>query len=320
MILFFSCATAQEFVGYVKKLDSIPVAIFQAKVEIREGNDSITTLKTYFDGSYRFIAGKSKTYKLHVTHPGYTDTTFSITTDKKGNPSPATVTVILRKDGMRLLGVIKSKEDDFPIKGATISVKNVMTRKEDRVTTGIDGYYNVRLEYETMYRVSIDKRSPGVMNKYRDTTFYLSTVGFNQPFDYRLDIVLEETEDKVAPNPDYKPVPSKATKPVVEVTGNTADTTKDEELATAVTEKKIIPLEREKEDDTHSYFPDVKTYDIPAETEKKRKAKRKRKQPAVEMVVIGDNEKSPLPKKGKRVKTKPEKKKKKRGQLRDASK
>lgn len=221
LLCFVSAITfvqAQEFIGYVKKFDTSAVAVFQAKVEVTEsGKPAPVILKTYFDGSYKFTPGKSRRYTLHVSYPGYTDTTFTISSDKKGTPSPASVTTVLIKDGMRLLGTIKSKEEDFPIRGATISVKNIMTRKEERVTTDIDGYYNVKLEYETNYRISIDKRSEGVINRFKDTSFYISTVGFNQPLDYRLDISLEPTTEILTPYKDYKPLPSKATKPVIEI-------------------------------------------------------------------------------------------------------
>lgn len=211
-------ATAQStFTGYVKRQDSTVIAAYLAVIEIKENGSNFQTVKSYFDGSYKFSPNKSKTYILRASYPGYVDTTFKITTDKNGVPTPAMVTVVLKKDGMRLLGVIKGKEDDFPIAGAVISVKNVMTRKEDRVTTSIDGYYNIKLDYETNYRISIDKRSPGVINKYQDTAFYISTVGFNQPLDYRLDIALGPSTEFVTPNPDYKPVANQATKPVIEV-------------------------------------------------------------------------------------------------------
>jgi hypothetical protein len=250
IVLLFSASAlhAQEFIGYVKKFDTSAVAVFQAKVEITESNKPVTVVKTYFDGSYKFTPGKSRTFTLHITYPGYTDTTFTISSDKKGIPSPASVTCILRKDGMRLLGTIKSKEEDFPIKGATISVKNIMTRKEDRVTTDIDGYYNVKLEYETNYRVSIDKRSAGVINRFRDTAFYISTVGFNQPLDYRLDIALEPSTETITPYSDYRPVASKATKPVVEVKAATDSAVVTDTLPmadTAIVQQQKDTLDRE---------------------------------------------------------------------------
>jgi hypothetical protein len=313
---------AQEFTGYVKKFDTAAIAAFQAKVEITENNQPVTVIKTYFDGSYKFTPGKSRTYTLHITYPGYTDTTFTITSDKKGIPTPAAVTTVLKKDGMRLLGIIKSKEDDFPIKGATISVKNIMTRKEERVTTGIDGYYNVKLEYETNYRVSIDKRSEGIINRFKDTAFYISTVGFNQPLDYRLDIALEPATDTLTPYSDYKPVPSKATKPVIEVkaekdsaTGSKKEITLPEstpvvikhdstdELESAA--KLKAELEKVKKELAEIKLQNLQNITIESATDtKSRKQKRKKKQYVdyTEVVVIRDTvTESPQPEKGKKA-------------------
>lgn len=182
---------AQEFIGYVKKADSTSSPIFQAKVEITEGDKPFKSLKTYFDGSFRFLPNKNQSYSVKITYSGYTDTTYTVISDKSGRIDVPSITVSLKKDGMRLMGVIKSREEDFPIKGATIVLKNVMTRKEDRITTDIDGRYNFKLEYETNYKVWLDKRSTGIFNLYKDTSFYVSTIGFNQPLDYQLDISLD---------------------------------------------------------------------------------------------------------------------------------
>lgn len=218
---------AQEFIGYVKKFDTVAVAAFQAKVKIT-GEDNLSNfVKTYFDGSFRFTPEKKKTYSIYVSYPGYTDTTFTVSCDKKGVVSPPSVTAVLRKDGMRLVGTIRSAEDNFPVKGATIAVKNIMTQQEQRATTDIDGYFNLKLDYETMYRVYIDKYSPGVANRYKDTSLYVSTVRFNKPVDYRLDILLSNATTKITVPEGYKSdrVPlNKNVKPVVEVKALT-DTT-----------------------------------------------------------------------------------------------
>ena len=208
----------QDFTGFVKKDDTTLAPIYQANVEILQGGHTISTLKTYFDGSFKFTPVKSQAYTVKISYPGYADTSYSVTTDKKANPTPATVTVKLRKDGMRLMGDVRSADENFPIKDVTVVLKNVMTRQEDRQTTGIDGHYNFKLDYETNYRLSIDKRSTGVFNKYRDTTFYVSTIGFNLPLDYKLDILLtkdltQHTEmpsgynaSRVTASKDLKPV------------------------------------------------------------------------------------------------------------------
>ena len=182
---------AQSFYGVVKKNDSLSSPIFQAKVEVAEGDKSFASLKTYFDGGYKFTVNKNQSYIVKISYAGYTDTTFTIKTDKNAKPFPEYMAVRLKKDGMRLLGVLRSREESFPIKEAAITLKNVMTKKEEHITTGIDGAYNFKLEYETNYKVSVDKRSAGILNLFKDTSFYVSTIGFNQPLDYKLDIFLD---------------------------------------------------------------------------------------------------------------------------------
>ena len=194
--LIFVCAqlSAQSFYGVVKKTDSLSSPIFQAKVEVTEDEKPFGTYKTYFDGGYKFNVNKNQTYTVKISYSGFTDTTFTIKTDKAGKPFPEYISVRLKKDGMRLMGMLKSREENFPIKEAAVVLKNVMTKKEDRIITGIDGLYNFKLEYETNYKVSIDKRSIGIYNQFKDTSFYVSTIGFNQPLDYKLDIYLDPVQ------------------------------------------------------------------------------------------------------------------------------
>lgn len=224
MISFCTTVLGQDFYGYVKKADSTFSPVFQAKVEITEGDKPFIILKTYFDGSFKFTPNKNRTYILKISYSGYTDTAYTVTTDKNAKTSVQNITVSLKKDGMRLMGVIKSHEEDFPIKGATIVLKNVMMRKEDRITTDIDGRYNFKLEYETNYKVWIDKGSTGIFNTYKDTSFYISTIGFNQPLDYKLDIVLDELPEPVNLVPKeqeaVKQFYHKNMKPEISETGN----------------------------------------------------------------------------------------------------
>ncbi|HLP49761.1 MAG TPA: carboxypeptidase regulatory-like domain-containing protein, partial [Chitinophagales bacterium] len=184
---------AQDFYGMVKKADSTGTPIYQANVDILEADKPFKSLKTYFDGSFKFALNKIQTYSVKISYDGYKDTTYTFTTDAKGVPSAQNVNVRLKKDGMRLMGVVKNSNENFPISEATVILKNVMTRKEERQTTGINGRYNFKLEYETNYKVSIDKRSAGIINLYKDTSFYVTTIGFNLPLDYKLDIVLDPT-------------------------------------------------------------------------------------------------------------------------------
>jgi hypothetical protein len=227
---FFCLATllcsrlcGQDFTGFVKNDDGSATAIYQAKIEITEAGRVVSSLKTYFDGSFKFSASKNQQYTIHISYPGCVDTAYTITTDNKGRPDPAMVTVKLKKDGMRLVGSVKSAGDDFPIKDVTVIVKNSMTRGEERQTTGVAGRYNFKLDYETNYMVNVDKRSPGVFNKYRDTTVYVATVGFNQPIDYKMDLILipdtrQQVEMPEGYNSSKVPVNTNL-KPIVSLTG-----------------------------------------------------------------------------------------------------
>jgi len=185
------------FTGYVYVLDSIPRAKYMAEITVNDGTSDPLSIKSYFDGSYKVSTVKNKTYNLHIEVAGYKDTTFIITTDKSGQPQPTSLKVVLKKDGIRLTGVLKSIEENFPIANATLALRNIMTRQENRYTTDIDGVYNFKLDYETNYRLSVDKRSEGIANKYQDTAFFISTVGFTQPATFKFDISLNEARKKV---------------------------------------------------------------------------------------------------------------------------
>ncbi len=207
---------AQEFTGYVKRLDTLVIPVYQARVQISCEDKELSNQKTYFNGAYTFATAKNKTYTIKISYPGYADTTFDLTTDKNGKPVTADNTVILHKDGLRFVGVLRGIDKKFPIADATIVLKNIMTRQESRQTTSIDGAYNFKLEYETNYSISIDKHSPGMANKYKDTTFHITTIGFNLPLDYKQDIYVEKL-----PNPEPEDF-SAGRQPFKKTTGNTA--------------------------------------------------------------------------------------------------
>ena len=302
--IFFSCATiyAQDFIGYVKKADSTSSPIFQAKIEITEGDRLFKTFKTYFDGSFKFTPNKSQTYLLKISYSGYTDTAYTITTDKNAKADMQSVTVKLKKDGMRLMGMVKSREEDFPIKGATVVVRNVMTRKEDRITTDIDGKYNFKLEYETNYKVWIDKRSTGIFNVYKDTSFYISTIGFNQPLDYKLDIFLdwvdENTTTPVREGYDASKQPvNKNLKPVISI-ANADNKNEVPKIDTAPlivnnaeAEKQSLKEEEKKvateKKSNKNFLKDVSDTSVIAQ---KQKVKSKKKKEEVDVVIIRDTD------------------------------
>ena len=253
LFILFICTKifAQNFYGFVKRADSTSTSIYQADVVITEEGIPFKTLKTYFDGAFKFSMNKGKSYLIKISYNGYKDTTYTITTNKKGTTSAQNVTIRLSKHGMRLMGAIKNQDEIFPIKDATIVLKNVMTRKEDRQTTSIDGRFNFKLEYETNYRISIDKFSPGIFNKYKDTAFYISTIGFNQPLDYKLDIVLDELlYPAIAARVGYN-FSRQATnkvKPIIEITA-IKKVPDDSTIVSAATDNAIDLVMKEKSDE-----------------------------------------------------------------------
>jgi hypothetical protein len=250
LFLWVNCALAQQqFIGYVYIDDSIARPKFQAEVEVKENEEPPTLLKTYFDGSFKFTPNKNKTYSIKIHVPGFRDTAYTIASNKNAIPEPATWKVVLKKDGIRLTGMVKSVEENFPINEATVVLRNIMTRQEDRFTTGLNGVYNFKLEYETNYRLTVDKRSPGIINMYQDTAFFISTINFNQPATFKFDILLNESRKKVVLPEGYdaerNPV-NKNLKPVVKVIGLADSAAKVENNVVAIpeklAEKEKIPL------------------------------------------------------------------------------
>ncbi|MBS1618155.1 MAG: OmpA family protein [Bacteroidetes bacterium] len=226
LILIFLCsiagAEAQGLLGKITDNDSAATVLFQAEITQYQDGKAIGTYKTYYDGSYRIKVKPNQTYELKVTYPGRSDTTVTITTDKFGTLAIGSLNISLRKNGLRLMGYILDQEDDIPIKDAGIIIRNVMTRKEDKYFTDVNGYYNLKMDFETNYTFKIDKRSPGIINKFQDTSFNISTIGFNQPLDFRLDIRLGPARDFVKERPEYDPYArpdNKNLKPVVQVMG-----------------------------------------------------------------------------------------------------
>ncbi|MBS1686901.1 MAG: hypothetical protein JSS76_19340 [Bacteroidetes bacterium] len=215
-------AEAQGLLGKVTDNDSAATVLFQAQITQYQDGKVVGSYKTYYDGSYRIKVKPNQTYDIKATYPGRSDTTITITTDKFGTLATGSLRIALRKNGLRLMGYILDQEDDIPIKDAGIIIRNVMTRKEDKYFTDVNGYYNLKMDFETNYTFKIDKRSPGIMNKFQDTSFNISTIGFNQPLDFRLDIRLGPARDFVKERPEYDPYArpeNKNLKPVVQVMG-----------------------------------------------------------------------------------------------------
>ena len=214
---------AQDFIGHVKQADSTGAPVYGATIEVFQAGHNFSTFKTSSDGSFNFAPLKNEAYTLRISCPGYIDTMFGIIANRKGEPTPATAIIRLKRNGMRLLGMVKSADKNLPLKNVTVVLRNVMTRKEERQTTSADGQYNFKLEYETNYHISVDKRSSGIFNKYRDTSFYISTIGFNIPINYPIDITLTPDPSLNTQMPDgYDAANVKATadlKPVLQVSG-----------------------------------------------------------------------------------------------------
>ena len=88
---------SQGFTGYVLQSDSAATPIYSASVQVLEADHNYAALKTYFDGSFKFTPLKNEAYTFKISCIGYSDTSISIITDRKGVPTPATITVKLKR-------------------------------------------------------------------------------------------------------------------------------------------------------------------------------------------------------------------------------
>ena len=240
--LCIQLAKAQTLTGKVTDSDSALTPLFQATVIQMQNGKTVGTYKTYFDGTYQIKVNKGQTYELKFSYPGKADTSVSITIDKKGNLANGTLFITLQKDGLRLSGFVMDQAQDIPIQDAYIILRNVMTRKETKYITGFDGAYNLRMDYETNYTVRVDKLSPGILNRYTDTSFIISTIGFNKPADFRMDIKLRPASGYTIPRPEYDPTANpdnKNIKPVIMVMGRKDSVQKREKESQIIRNKDV---------------------------------------------------------------------------------
>jgi len=220
LLIWTQFGFGQSFFGKVNKCDTLKTPIYQAIYKVVGDKDSVIG-QTYFDGTFKAKLKPSTSYKIIASYSGYTDSIIIIKTDSKGNPDKNNATFCLRKDGMRLMGYVINATEEIPINKAVLILKNIVNKTETQISTGIDGYYNFKLDYEANYQLKIDKYSPGIMNAFQDTSFYISTIGFNLPLDFKLDIKLGKSTEVVRPREKYqKKVVEK--QPIVDATNTIA--------------------------------------------------------------------------------------------------
>ncbi len=118
LVLALLCAVVSmaqtDLYGVVRKLDTTAAPIYQAKVVVYKGFDSLTTLKTYFDGAFKFAIDKNETYTIKASYPGYKDSIVIIKTDKKGIPSQQNITIRLKKGWYAPDGFYQKPRRGFP--------------------------------------------------------------------------------------------------------------------------------------------------------------------------------------------------------------
>ncbi len=205
------------FKGKVSEDSTGKIPVFQAEVSVLANAAEVLKITSDFDGSFAIKTAKNTFYSIKVSYPGCKDVSVEFQTDKKGKPQISNALFVMKRDGLRLVGKVRSMKTGMPIERADVVLKDIQTREETHFLTEKDGAYNLKLRYETNYRVSIDKRSPGIVNRYEDTVFFVSTLGFNQPLDYNLDILLRPAE-KLTNRTEYvQPENKPASKAVVEV-------------------------------------------------------------------------------------------------------
>ncbi|MFN8316088.1 MAG: OmpA family protein [Chitinophagales bacterium] len=235
---------AQVFSGKIVKADSLKTPFYQATCKAISQKDTVV-VQTYFDGSFKLNLKPFSFYKIVASYVGYKDTTIEISTDGKGNSIVNNVVFSLRKDGMRLMGNLYAADDETPINKANLILKNIMTRQELRFTTGIDGYYNFKLDYEANYQLKVDKYSEGIMNVYQDTSFYISTIGFNMPLDFKFDIRLGKSVTVVKPRVEKEVAAVSKPKPVEPIIGKKPEPVASTVIApTAETPKAVVETKK----------------------------------------------------------------------------
>lgn len=208
-------AISQTYNARIFKCDAERVAVFQAKYTVIKDGVALEEGKTYFDGGLSVQYSPKSKYKIIVSYPGYKDTTLVFNSKDLGKSNKKIDTVCLQKNGMRLFGRLMDVSQDLPIKGAVLILKNVMTRSEVIHTTALDGYFNFKLDFETNYQLKVDKYSLGILNKYQDTSFYISTIGFTLPLDFKLDIFLPKARGYTTPRDVSYSFDSSKLKPVL---------------------------------------------------------------------------------------------------------
>ena len=293
LLLHFSGVAQSSFRGVVIEDSVSKSPIYQAAVKVLENGTEVAKLTTYFDGAFTYPTKKGKVYEFIVSVAGTKDVSVNVITDKRGVPTPASAYFTMRKDGLRLVGRVKDVISNMPIDKADVILKDVQTREETRFTTNIDGLYNLKLKYETNYRVSIDKRSPGIINRYEDTVFFVSTIGFNIPLDYELDIALQRAK-QLTNRTEYAPAPSKpASKPIIEVKAAEAPPKAEEKVVAKPevkegTKKEVAPIDNKqtqkaaneviavKEEKAPSKTTDYSQVEMPDKPSKEKKKKEKK--------------------------------------------
>jgi outer membrane protein OmpA-like peptidoglycan-associated protein len=208
-------AISQTYNARVFKCDAERVAVFQANYTVLKDGVLLEEGKTYFDGGLSVPYSPKSKYKITISYPGYKDTTLVFNPDEHRRSASKIDTVCLQKNGMRLFGTLMDASQDLPIKDAVLILRNIMTRSEVFLTTSLDGYFNFKLDYETNYQLKVDKYSPGILNTYQDTSFYISTIGFTLPLDFKLNVYLSKARGYTTPRDVSYKVDSSKIKPVL---------------------------------------------------------------------------------------------------------
>lgn len=215
IVAFSSHAISQTYNVRVFKCEVERVAVFQANYTVLKDGVIQEEGKTYFDGGLSVQYSPKSKYKITISYPGYKDTTLVFNPSDQHKSIARIDSVCLQKNGMRLFGNLMDASQDLPIKDAVLVLRNIMTRSEVFLTTSLDGYFNFKLDYETNYQLKVDKYSSGILNTYQDTSFYISTIGFTLPLDFKLDVYLSKARGYTTPRDVSYKVDSSKIKPVL---------------------------------------------------------------------------------------------------------
>ena len=127
----------------------------QAQVKVQDKRGKIVKeVQTEADGSYTVELPWEAAYQMIASRNGFEDYQQSLTLEKVSpKPMALPLTRILH-----VYGTLKDREEDTPVEGIKLTLRDLETQEEQEQTTGDDGTYNFELQPYKKYELAIRKR------------------------------------------------------------------------------------------------------------------------------------------------------------------